>query len=93
MKTVLNVKTDRETKEEAQKIARDLGLTLSAIVNAYLKQVVRDRDVYYSTAYRMSPKLEKELEKIESDIKLRRNIFGPFNTADEMIEHLESNEA
>jgi antitoxin component of RelBE/YafQ-DinJ toxin-antitoxin module len=37
MKTVIDVKADKDLKEDAQKPAKDLGLALSAVVNAYLK--------------------------------------------------------
>jgi len=37
MKTLINIKTDRDVKISAQKLAKELGLSLSAVVNAYLK--------------------------------------------------------
>ena len=47
-KTLISIKVDKEVKEKAQEIARELGFTLSAIVNAYLKQFIRTREVYFS---------------------------------------------
>lgn len=41
--TVINIKTDVKVKKEAQKVASDLGLTLSGAINGFLKQLVRDR--------------------------------------------------
>lgn len=39
---------------------------------------------------RMTPELEKLLEKVEEDIKNNRNIIGPFKTANEPDEYLDS---
>ena len=47
-KTILNVKTDKDVKEGAQRIAKELGLPLSTVVNAFLKQFVKDRAVLFS---------------------------------------------
>jgi len=48
MKSVINIKTDPEIKKEAQKIASDLGLSLSGIINGFLKQIVRDKTINFS---------------------------------------------
>jgi len=40
--------------------------------------------------YQMKPELEKLLGKVEEDIKNNRNIVGPFKTAKEADEYLDS---
>ena len=80
VKTLLNIKTDKEVKEEAQKIAHELGVPLSTVVNAYLKEFIREREVRLSLTPRMSPRLEKLLEGVEKDIKLGRNLSPAFSS-------------
>lgn len=46
--TIINIKTDQELKKEAQKIVSDLGLSLSGVINGFLKQLVRDRAVVFT---------------------------------------------
>ncbi len=46
--TVINIKTDQEIKKEAQKIASDLGLSLSGVINGFLKQLIRDKAVTFT---------------------------------------------
>lgn len=46
--TVINIKTEEGLKREAQKIAADLGLSLSGIINGFLKQLVRDKTVMFT---------------------------------------------
>jgi len=90
MKTIINIKADKEVKEEAQKVAQELGLPLSTVINAYLKQFIRSREVYISSAPQMNPELEKLLGQVEKDIKSSKNISGPFSTAKEMDAHLDT---
>jgi len=46
--TVINIKTDLKVKREAQKIAADLGLTLSGTINGFLKQFIRNKAVFFT---------------------------------------------
>ncbi|MBI4084623.1 MAG: type II toxin-antitoxin system RelB/DinJ family antitoxin, partial [Candidatus Levybacteria bacterium] len=48
MQTVIHIKADREVKENAQKAAKDLGLTLSDIINASLRNFIRTREITFS---------------------------------------------
>ena len=90
MKTVINVKVDKEVKEEAKKVGEELGLSLSAIVNAYLKQFVRNRSISLSSAPRMSVALEELLGGIERDIREKKNISGRFNSPEEAADYLDA---
>ena len=77
MKTMINIKADKEVKENAQELARDLGLPLSGIINAMLKEFVRNRSVSFSAIPTMTRALENVLGKVENDIKKAR-ICLPF---------------
>ncbi len=74
MKTILNVKTDPLVKRGAQRVAQDLGLSLSTVVNAYLKQFIKNKEFYLSAAPSMSPELEKLLGTIDKDIQKGKNL-------------------
>ena len=90
MKTVINIKTDKNVKKDAQKIASDLGLSLSAVINAYLKQFVRNREIHFSISPKMSSGLENLLGKIEFDIQRDRNISNPAFSKKELKKQLSS---
>lgn len=90
MQTVIHIKADREVKENAVKVAHDLGLNLSDVINASLRNFIRTREVIFSHTPQMTPELEKLLEKIEKDIKDKRNLAGPFSAAGEMDRYLDS---
>lgn len=80
MKTLINVKADKEVKESAQKIAEELGLPLSSIVNAYLKEFIRDQAVRFSVEPQLRPEIAKLLLRASSDYKRKKNISGVFET-------------
>lgn len=88
MKTVINIKADKEVKENAQKLAGELGLSLSAVMNAHLKQFIRNRSVYFSSLPKMSPELEKLIGPIEKDIKNKKNLSKPLTSPEEVNQYL-----
>ncbi|MFH1192249.1 MAG: DUF6364 family protein [bacterium] len=90
MKTIINVKADQEIKIKAKKIAEDLGLSLSAVINAYLKQFVRNKSVYFSVASNMSYELEELLGKIEKDINQNKNISPKLSNIKDLKKYLSS---
>lgn len=90
MRTVIHIKADREVKENAQRVAHELGLTLSDVINASLRNFIRTREVYFSHVPRMTPELEKLLDKVEKDIKNKRNLSKAFSTSEEMDSYLDS---
>jgi len=88
-KAVINFKIDSEVKEEAQKLARELGMPLSALVNAQLRELIRTRTLNVSAEPRMSPYLENIIEGVERDRKIGKNITRT-NSLEEALAHLDS---
>lgn len=59
MKTVINIKTDKETKEKAQKLAADLGLNLTTLINAYLRHFIRTKKFSFSLTGEEEPEMNE----------------------------------
>lgn len=85
--TVITIKIDPETKKAAKALAADAGLTLSGLVNSYLKQVTATRHIDLHIPQQMTPKMEKLLDEAEEDIAAGR-VIGPFKNAAEAIKAL-----
>jgi addiction module RelB/DinJ family antitoxin len=68
MKTVISVKIDKDVKDTAQEVANSAGLTLSTLVNAYLRQVAATRRIELYAPEQMTPKLEKLIEEVEAEL-------------------------
>ena len=90
MKTVIHIKTDAELKENAQRLASTLGLNLSDVINASLRNFIRTRELYFSDIPRVTPEFERLLGKIEEDIRHNRNLSPRFKTAKEANDFLDN---
>lgn len=89
-KTQINLKIDKKTKLEAQKLAKKLGLSLSSIVNASLNQFIARKEVHFSIEPKMTPYLESIIAEVEEDIKAGKNMSPAFDNADDAIAYLKS---
>jgi addiction module RelB/DinJ family antitoxin len=90
MRTLLNIKIEEDLKVEAQRVASELGFPLSTLLNAYLRQLIKNKTVYFTakSSYYMSAELEDELRDVELDIKRGRNISKAFKSSSEAIAYL-----
>ncbi len=88
MKTQVNVKIDSRIKKDAQKRAKELGLSLSSIVNATLSQFARTGELELSTAPRITPHLEKIIKEAKREYEAGE-CSKPMS-ADEFISHLKT---
>jgi addiction module RelB/DinJ family antitoxin len=61
MNTVLNVKIDPELKKQAQAVAKELGLPVSTVVSASLRNFVSTRSITISDSPHLKPEVETEL--------------------------------
>lgn len=89
-KTILNIKVDPETKQQIQDFAAELGMPVSVIMNAQIKQMLRDRKIILSTALEPTPYLVKIMEEVEEDLKTGRNMSPIFTSAKDLLKHLEN---
>ena len=89
MKTQVNLKIDSKIKKAAQRRAKELGLSLSSVVNATLGQFARTGELELSSAPKMTPYLEELVAEARKEYEAGKT-SGPFKTADEMIKSLES---
>jgi antitoxin component of RelBE/YafQ-DinJ toxin-antitoxin module len=88
-KTILNIKTDPQTKQQIQEFAAELGIPVSVIMNAQIKQMLRDRKIILSTELEPTPYLEKIMKEVEEDLINNRNITHT-NSKEEALAHLRS---
>lgn len=86
---VINIKTAPETKAQAQRVARDLGLSLSSLINAFLKQFVKTKKVTFSLDDEIPNKRTIAiLKQAEKDYK-KGNTSPAFKTGEEAVAWLE----
>lgn len=86
---VINIKADPRVKTKAQKIASELGFSLSALINGYLNQLIRNKAIYFS-AIREVPNeyMVQALRESEEDRKNKR--FKSFSSVDESLKFVDN---
>ena len=90
MNTVLNVKLDPDLKRQAQEAAKAIGLPISTVVAAGLREFVRTRTVTISDPPRLKPEVEAELLKISADARKGINVSPAFDNLDDAFAWLDS---
>lgn len=82
---VINIKTEPTTKKQAQKVASELGISLSGLINGFLKDLVKTRTVKLSANDEIpSEYMMKALRENEEDRKKGR-ISPAFNNIHDEI--------
>lgn len=86
---VVTTKIDPETKKEAMKTAAALGMPLSVVIKAFLKQFIRTKSVAFSVpSEEPTPYMIEELKKSEEDFKAGR-VSPAFTNAKDAIAWLD----
>ncbi len=87
MTTVISVKLDKRVKDSAQEVAKSMGLTLSALINSYLRQVSASRQVTLYAPEVATPQMEKIIAEAEAEIAAGEVSEG-FESVDEFLAEL-----
>ncbi len=69
MNTTLHITIDKQTKQAAGKLAKEMGLDISTLVKASLKTFVRTQSFAVEKAPRMTPYLENLIAEAEQSKK------------------------
>jgi antitoxin component of RelBE/YafQ-DinJ toxin-antitoxin module len=87
-KTVINLKVSKSLKREAQELADEIGVPLTTVMTASLKEFVRSRSLVMSALPRLKPAIEREIGMALEDYKKGKNISAKLTSAEEISTHL-----
>lgn len=86
---VVVTKVDPQTKKEAQKTAEKLGMPLSVVIKAFLKQFIRTQSVSFGVRdEEPSEYLKNAIRQAEKDWKAKKT-SPAFKTGEEAVAWLE----
>ncbi len=88
MKTTTSIKLDEEVKEKAADLAAELGLSLSSVINASLKQFIKERRLTISLEPELNATSKKALREALRDMKAKKNLVGPFSNVSDLRKSL-----
>lgn len=87
--SVVTIKIDPQTKKEAQKTAERLGMPLSVVIKAFLKQFIRTQSVSFGIQdEEPSEYLKNAIRQAEKDWKAGKT-SPAFKTGEEAVAWLE----
>jgi len=89
-KTIINVKISKALKQDAQALADEIGVPLSTVVIANLKDFVRSRSLTVSALPRLKPTIEHELGEAIADYKNNKNVSPKLITSKAVTDYLKS---
>ena len=81
----ISIKIDEETKKEAQKLFKDLGLSLSTAINIFLKQAIREKGIpFYINSLPENSELVQAFEEAKQ-IKKNPSNYKSYSSPEEMF--------
>ena len=87
--TAIYIKTEQKTKIQAQKVAKELGLSLSSVINGFLKQFIKTKTVTFS-AHDEIPNAQTLAIMKQAEKNLKKGNYSPiFKTGKEAVTWLE----
>lgn len=90
MISVINFKTDKKIKTQAQEIAEAMGLNLSDILNIYLRGFVRKKELHINLREDESNPSDELLDAVkESRAEYKSGKIKKFKNIDNLVSHLE----
>ncbi len=87
-KVTINIKADTDVKKKAQKVAKELGMPLSTIINAYLHQLVRTKAVTFGVPT-PKPAVKRRLDRLAKEAREGKNLSPMFTSMDDAIAWLD----
>lgn len=64
---VINIKIEPKLKAQAQKVAKDLGISLSALIRGFIIQLVRRKSLFLSLKNESNLYLEEIVREIKKE--------------------------
>ncbi|OGE73594.1 MAG: hypothetical protein A3I07_01025 [Candidatus Doudnabacteria bacterium RIFCSPLOWO2_02_FULL_42_9] len=79
MNTTIHVTIDKQTKEKAQKLAKEMGLDISTLVKASLRTFVDTETFHVEKSDRITPRLKAIIAQARKEYAQGKS-FGPFSS-------------
>ena len=86
--TILSLKTKKQVKELAQMRAKQLGIPLGTLVNAFLRNLGQTGEVHFTISEPITPKMAQLIKDMRADVA-QGDTYGPY-TIDEAEDFLDS---
>ncbi len=76
--TILSLKTKKQVKELAQLRAKQLGIPLGTLVNAFLRNLGQTGEVHFTVDEPITPRMAEIIEEMRAEVA-NGDTYGPYN--------------
>ncbi len=90
MKATLYTKIDKETKDQAQNLASELGVPLSMVINSQLREFVRSGNFSVSRDPDFKEGVWKEILQASKEAQNPKKVSPKFDNAEDALNWLNS---
>lgn len=88
MKATLHTKIDKDVKENAQRLAEEMGIPLSTIINSQLREFVRCGAFSVSIEPQIKESVWQEIVQISRDARDGKGVSPAFDNVGDAIKWL-----
>ncbi|PIQ69179.1 MAG: hypothetical protein COV91_00180 [Candidatus Taylorbacteria bacterium CG11_big_fil_rev_8_21_14_0_20_46_11] len=88
MNTTLTIKTEKKLRNDAKRTADELGVPLTTVINALLRQFVREKELTLSAEPKPTKAKLALWEKISLEMDKRKGTLPSFTKVKELIADL-----
>lgn len=81
----INIRTDLETKKEAEQLFEEFGLSMTSAINVFLKQVIREKRIPFEIGYENPNELTA---KVLKEAEEGKNLSPVYESIEEMMDSL-----
>lgn len=85
--TVINIRTQASVKKSAQQVADELGLSLSSLINGFLKHIIKTKKITFSVKEEPSDYLIKAIKEAEEERK--KGLYYSFKNPSDALMFLD----
>ena len=88
--TVIHLKTNKDLKRRAERLAGDLGLTLTGLINLNLSQLVTSSEIVVTLEPRPNRKTVERLLRLKREAEAGKNVSPTFAAPKDALKWLHS---
>jgi addiction module RelB/DinJ family antitoxin len=88
-KTLITVKTDKTLKRAVQEVSDEIGISIGTLINSFLRQFVRTKEVYFSVSEKPNMYLRAVIDEAMREYK-EGKLPPPVNSVEELVKELRS---
>lgn len=91
MNTTLTIKTEKKLRNDAKRTADELGVPLTTVINAMLRQFVREKELTVSVDPKPTKAKLALWEKISLEMDKKKDALPTFTNVETLIADLKLN--